>query len=184
MLDAAAAQLVEHGYAAFTVSAVAERAGSSKGTVYSWYGNRDGLLRAVIARNYTPPNLDPNTVFPRHADPRTVLTNYVAAMITIVQGDLSLALNRTAMGEAAFGPILLENGGDRGRALLAEYLADITIAGHISVDDPVAAAKVLYGLGMQDDQIRLLLGDAPIGSDPRARAEFAADAFLKIYAPE
>ena len=30
---------------------VARRAGASKETLYSWFGNRDGLLRALIERN-------------------------------------------------------------------------------------------------------------------------------------
>lgn len=50
ILDAAAAILEEHGYRAFTMDALVERAGSSKPTIYRWWRSKGALLRDVYER--------------------------------------------------------------------------------------------------------------------------------------
>lgn len=50
ILDAAAAILEEHGYKAFTMDALVERAGSSKPTIYRWWRSKGALLRDVYER--------------------------------------------------------------------------------------------------------------------------------------
>lgn len=182
MLDAAADILVESGYRAFTVSAVAARAGASKSTVYSWFDNREGLLRAVIERNYDGGILTPSTALLDETHPREVLIAFAEQLVPVLQSDLSLALSRAAMSDPGLRTILLAGGGDRGRPSLASYMARAGAAGHLKIDDPLAAAKIFYGLLMQDDQIRTLLGDSPMDAETVAtRARFAADTFVRLY---
>ena len=50
ILDAAAGILEEHGYRAFTMDALVERAGSSKPTIYRWWRSKGALLRDVYER--------------------------------------------------------------------------------------------------------------------------------------
>src|SRR5262245_47335366 len=50
ILQAAAAVFLERGYAGASVDAVVERAGGSKATVYALFGNKEGLLSALIAQ--------------------------------------------------------------------------------------------------------------------------------------
>lgn len=50
ILDAAWDQLVEHGYAAFTIDAVAARAETSRPVVYRRWPTRQELVRAAVAR--------------------------------------------------------------------------------------------------------------------------------------
>jgi AcrR family transcriptional regulator len=47
--------LVERGYGGTTMAAVAERAGSSKETLYAWFGSKQGLFTAVIRRQAAGP---------------------------------------------------------------------------------------------------------------------------------
>ncbi|MEQ9164428.1 MAG: helix-turn-helix domain-containing protein, partial [Ilumatobacter fluminis] len=51
ILDAALELLVDDGTGQLTMLAVAKRAGASKETLYSWFGDRSGLIRALIERN-------------------------------------------------------------------------------------------------------------------------------------
>jgi len=51
ILEAAAQVLEERGYRAFTLDAVVERAGSSKPTIYRWWGNKANLIRDVYERS-------------------------------------------------------------------------------------------------------------------------------------
>ncbi len=48
VVDAARALFLEEGYAAATIAAVARRAGVSDGTVYSTFGSKAELLKAVL----------------------------------------------------------------------------------------------------------------------------------------
>ncbi len=45
MLDAATQAFLEHGFEGTTLDMVIERAGGSRGTLYSSFGGKEGLLR-------------------------------------------------------------------------------------------------------------------------------------------
>jgi AcrR family transcriptional regulator len=51
ILDATARLLVEHGYAATSTNAVAERAGVSVGSLYQYFPNKDALIAALHTRH-------------------------------------------------------------------------------------------------------------------------------------
>ena len=59
ILDAAERLFVESGYAATSVERIAAEAGLTKGAIYFYYSNKEGLLDALIARSeesaFTPP---------------------------------------------------------------------------------------------------------------------------------
>ena len=48
---AAYALLEENGYAGMSMLGVAKRARASNETLYRWYGNKQGLIKAMVARN-------------------------------------------------------------------------------------------------------------------------------------
>jgi AcrR family transcriptional regulator len=50
LLDAADAVIVEHGYGGATMSLIAERAGSSIGTIYQYFSDKDAIVYALGAR--------------------------------------------------------------------------------------------------------------------------------------
>lgn len=54
LLDAAWEQLVEQGYAAFTMDAVAARAGTSRAVLYRRWTDKHELVRAVVAHVARP----------------------------------------------------------------------------------------------------------------------------------
>ena len=184
MLDAAVTVLVEDGYDGFTVSAVADRAGTSKSTVYSWFGSRDGLLQSVISRSFEahtaqfPPPLPLST----DESPREVLVAFTERLIPSMQSDVSLALARAALSNRQLRATLLAT--DAGeRPLLTDFLAQLHRNGHLRIDDPVVAAKVLLGLLLQDDHLLILLGENPMDTKTVSqRAGFAVDMFLSLYA--
>lgn len=182
MLDAAVTVLVKDGYGGFTVSAVAECAGTSKSTVYSWFGNREGLLHAVITRSqeahsakFTPPPAIDD-------DPREALIGFTEGLLPALQNDVSLALARAALSDTQLRATMLSTSNWE-RPLLTEFLSQLHRCGHLKVDDPVAAAKVLLGLLLQDDHLLVLLGEHPMDPESVAeRARFAVDLFLSLYA--
>jgi AefR-like transcriptional repressor, C-terminal domain len=57
--------------------------------------------------------------------------------------------------------------------------------GHLRVDDPSEAFRLLYGLVVQDLQIRVLLGEPPPGPTALAtQARVAVERFLALTAPK
>ena len=186
ILGAALALLVENADR-FTMEAVARRASCSKETLYRWFGDRDGLLTAIVrwqaskvtAGAFEPGRLDAATL-------RAGLEDFAATWLGVVSGPASIALNRAAGasaggGKEELGRIVLAEGrfaiGERVKPLLEAGRA----AGLIAFDDPEAAFRTLFGLTARDVQIRLLLGDTP-RLDIDSESKRAADQFLALYA--
>jgi AcrR family transcriptional regulator len=110
IVDTARSLFLEQGYAVTTIEAIASRAGVSVSTVYSGFGSKRGILRAIReawhqeshirdATYATPPETDPSTRLDRlaHATRRQWETG--ADVISIYQG--AAAADRDAASELA-----------------------------------------------------------------------------------
>ena len=188
ILDATLAELIEHGWEGVTMLAIARRVGSSKETLYSWFGNREGLLRALIQHNADvsaqriTAALD--SAVESQADPVDTLVGYARGLLTLLTGEGSVVLNRAAMSNPDLAAVLLESGRHRIGPLVERYLADLSRSGRLALTmEPEEAFRVLYGLVMQDTQIRVLLGEPPPSASVVAeRAEVAVARFLTLAA--
>ncbi len=181
VIDAAFAELVEHGAEHVTMLGIAERAGSSKETLYSWFGNRLGLLRAMIEENADGAAARVEDALDGDDDPRDTLVGFSTGLLLLLTDPRSVALNRAAMTSPELAETLLASGRHRVGPIVEEYLAKLTEAGVLSVDDPAAGFRLLYGLVIRDTQIRVLLGEAPPSPETlEAEAEAAVDAFLRL----
>ena len=98
------------------MTAVARRASCSKETLYKWFGDRDGLLSAMISYQASKVR-----TFERPGERLTVasltehLDVFARDLLEVLAGDVSLALNRLAIGQASrdgskLGNLLLERG--------------------------------------------------------------------------
>jgi AcrR family transcriptional regulator len=188
VLDAALGLLVEKGDR-LTMEGVARRASCSKETLYKWFGDRDGLLTAIVqwqaskvrAGAYDAARLDA-------AGLRAALEDFAATWLGVVCGPASIALNRTAAAHAAagkdgLGRIVLSEG----RFAIGARIKPLLEAGRrarlLAFDDAEIAFRTLFGLVARDVQIRLLLGEplAPADIDITGDAARAADQFLLLY---
>ncbi|WP_431982271.1 TetR/AcrR family transcriptional regulator [Streptomyces qinglanensis] len=180
-LDAALAELLEHGVAGTTMQAVATRAGSSKESLYAWFGNRHGLLAALIERQAEQVNSAVAEAVDRPADPRSTLVTIARNLLTLLVGDVSVALNRAAMTSPELAGLVLRHGRHTTGPLITAFLGRLAGEGHLRTDDPEEAFQLLYGLVVRDLQIRVLLGEHPPGEDDiRAQARTAVDRFLTL----
>jgi AcrR family transcriptional regulator len=197
VLDAAFELLVERGYQRTTMAAVAERAGSSKETLYAWFGDKAGLFTALIRREAETANQAVEAAFEGgpagsarqagHPDPAEVLTGFATNLLRLLLGERSVALNRAAMAELGGGRgpelagVLLAEGRHRTGPIVEAYLARLADQGHLDIDDPADAFQLLYGLVVSDLQIRVLLGEPPPGRAAiAAQARAAVDRFLSL----
>ncbi|GAA2126673.1 TetR/AcrR family transcriptional regulator [Streptomyces synnematoformans] len=183
-LDAALTELLEHGVGGMTMQAVAARAGSSKESLYTWFGNRQGVLAALIERQAHDVNAAVALAVDRPAEPpRATLVAIARNLLALLVGDVSVALNRAAMTSPELAALLLRHGRHTTGPLIAGYLRRLADDGHLHLDDPEEAFQLFYGLVVRDLQIRVLLGEDPPGEDTvRAAAHTAVDRFLTLTA--
>ncbi len=182
--DVAYAELVEHGYQNMTMSGIAKSAGASKETLYSWFGNREGLFTALIIENADASAERVQAALDGNADPYDTLVGYAAGLLNLLTDERSIALNRAAMSSPELAATLLQSGRHRVGPVVESYLADLSDAGYITVEDPADGFTLLYGLVVRDAQIRVLLGEDPPGPDQiTTRAREAVDQFLRLCRP-
>lgn len=181
LLDVVEGVLVELGPAKLTMAEVVRRAHASKGTLYAWFTDREGMLAAVIRRNGDRSAAGITRALAAGTDPRTTLVTYSSGLLAMLTGPVSVALNRAALTHPDLAALLLAEGRHRVGPIVEAYLAEQHAAGTLRVPDPAGSFEILYGLVVRDTQIRVLLGEDPPGPDAvRARATQAVDQFLVL----
>lgn len=183
LLDAAFDLLVERGYDTTTTLAVAQGAGASKETIYNWFGSKAGLFAAMIERNAAEANSRVQAALEGNTRPRETLTAFAEGLLTLLLSERALALNRAAISSPELAEVLLRHGRHTTGPLVEEYLARLADSGELAIADPDDAFRLLYGLVVQDSQIRALLGERPLTRAAiRSRARQAVDRFLQLSA--
>lgn len=181
VLDATEAALIDEGYDAVTMLAIAKRAGASKETLYAWFGSRDGLFSALIEHNADQSAEVIEKALAADRPPADVLTRFAVGLLTLLMSPGSVALNRAAMQSPDLSNRLLTSGRHRVGPLVEIYLARLHQAGKITAPNPADAFETLYGLVVRDSQIRVLLGEDPPGNAAITRhAKAAVDQFLQL----
>jgi AcrR family transcriptional regulator len=188
VLEYALKLLVEGGEKALTTAGIARAANCSKESLYKWFGDRDGMLAAMIAYQSSKVR----TPASRHGVPSLEdfthnLRTFAVDLLTVLGGEVSLALNRLAIGQAGpgnagLGHLLIEQGRNpielRARGLLELGRRH----GYLAFSDTRQAFETLYGLVVRDAHLRYLLGDKPDNEhELSARAELAVDQFFRLY---
>jgi AcrR family transcriptional regulator len=183
-LDAALSVLVELGYDRMTMLEVANRARSSKESLYGWFGGKDAMIAELIRHQADRTNTAVSTGLTENRDPVDVLVAVAENMQVLLLGPASLALNRAAMSSPTLAALLLAEGRHRTGPLVERYLAQLNEIGVLTVSNTTDAFQVFYGLVIQDSQIRALLGeDAPSSAERSRHAKAAVDQFVTLYAP-
>jgi len=193
VLEQALRLLVEGGEKALTTSGLARAASCSKESLYKWFGDREGLLAAMIAHQAAKVR-----TFERSGERlsaellRDHLELFARDLLEVLSGDVSLALNRLAIGQS--GPGAGPNGSKLGKLLVEHGRRQIDRramalidagkrVGLLRFDNADAAYHTLYGLIVSDLHDRMLLGEPGL-KDTARQAERAIDAFLSLYRTE
>ena len=181
--------LVEGGEKALTTSGVARAANCSKESLYKWFGDRDGLLAAMISYQASKVRTFEQNGEKLNAETlKSHLLTFANDLLDVLSGDQSLALNRLAIGQTSregskLGRMLLE----RGRRQIGKRAASLLEAGRraglLHFDSGETAYETLYGLVVADLHVRMLLGDNPddLRKSFGTRAQKAVNAFISLY---
>ncbi|WP_433236820.1 TetR/AcrR family transcriptional regulator [Streptosporangium sp. CA-135522] len=188
--DAAIAEFVTEGYAGASVDAIASRAGVSKPTIYSHFGNKERLFLAVIGRYLRSSHTDLGPIAARiteASDLRAALIDYTGTWARIVLRDDIMTLRRLVIGEVhrfpQLGEVWAQTDAVNDEALTAA-LGELHARGAVRVPQPRHAVRQL---------IAMTIGAAQLVRTFRPAYEFAegelddmissgVDVFLSHYA--
>jgi AcrR family transcriptional regulator len=161
--------------------AIARRAGASKETLYSWFGSREGRFAALIEENAAQSTQRVEAALADDVEPRTALVGFATGLLRLLTSERAVVLNRAAMGSPELARVLLASGRHTLGPLVERYLTRLAERGTLRLDDAADAFRLLYGLVIEDAQIRVLLGeDPPPPAEIEARAARAVDRFFAL----
>lgn len=188
ILEATFEALVEHGYAGTSTREIAKRAKVSKRELYAIFGNKQGILAAMIegraARMRSPLALP--QVADRDALDKT-LVNFGTTLVREVSDPAVTALFRLAVIEAERSPevarALDEGRRKTTRNALVAFLERAAAQGLLGDADPETVAAqfraLLWGDLLMSLVMRLAAPPTPVEIEERAQA--AASAVLALY---
>ena len=165
MIEAAESLFLELGYDATSLGAIVKRSGGSLATLYDLFGNKQGLLRAIIElrdeQDRCPGYGQDCAVTP----PSELLRSYARRLYAHVTNRRAIALKRIVITEALRDPLfartLYEDIHLPSVREFAGILRQLDEQGKAKIDDPMAAAGLFFAIVMSDAQLRMLVeGDA------------------------
>lgn len=160
LCEAAAAVFLRDGYAAASTDEVARIAGMSKRTLYQVFPSKAALFEETIAATLAPIALA--TDLDGEPDLRRALTSILVTAASHLLAERQMGIYRLVIGERRCSPELAEATHrvltSRGSSALERRITAEAAAGRLRLANPVAAARMLYGMVLGSAQIRLLLG--------------------------
>jgi AcrR family transcriptional regulator len=193
ILSAAQDLFPEHGFEHTSMDAVATRAGVSKLTVYSHFGDKASLFREAVRVRCQA--MVPEALYTVHSGEslrQTLLriADHHAKLMTSAEtiGVWRAITSDCSNGAPRLGLLLWEEGPVRSRELMQILLAAQVEAGALHIEDVQRAASQFLCLLKGDLHFRRLLGCIEDGcpqfrEEIQANAEAAVDMFLRAYAP-
>ncbi len=147
ILDGAMREFLKRGYAATSMDRVAATAGVSKATVYSHFGDKEGLFEALVKQLAERKFAQVYRGQPLEGEPKTVLRQVACTLLKTVAKDLDYQeFVRLIIGESGRFPHLAQtfvrNLFKPGLATLTQYLAEQP---SLKCRDPEATARVFLG---------------------------------------
>jgi len=177
-----AAELFDRlGYERTTMSAIAERLGGSKATLYNYFQSKEELLRAVLDHDV---NREADRLMQELMSEKDLRSGLIRLGIAYLTGHPARTANIRTVANQSIAPEFYQDVLRPAWERLADRFAAMMKEGRLKFADPWVTAMHWKGLNEWDMLEKHLLC-ATLGADPSdivSAASAAADAFLKIYA--
>nr|WP_256450042.1 TetR/AcrR family transcriptional regulator [Aquabacterium sp. CECT 9606] len=188
VLDAAASQFLQLGFDRTSMESVAQEAGVSKVTVYTYYPSKDELFSAVVstlsdkvAGMAVSQDLDAN-------NPGDALKRMGAQFLLLMRDEQVVAQQRMLFNLAGKQEKVCRTFYDQGPARIIQGVASYLEAAHkaqsLRVEQPLIAADQFLSLLLGAANFKLMLGLQR--ADPAqdlAHIDACVDTFLRAFAP-
>ena len=183
ILEAAKDVFFDEGYQLASMDRIAERAGTTKRTVYAYFPAKDVLFAAVVAKGCASvvDQLPGTAQLPD--DPRDGLLAFARASAALMTSPGCIKLERLIVAEAERHPriaITLAEAFDAGEAKLTAYLERLVAAGRLKPHDTALSARLFASAIGQPPDLRTLLTLEP-SVEERARTDRAIEAAVALY---
>ena len=186
VVAAATEEFFEHGYQLTSMDQIAERAETTKRTLYDYFGSKEALFSEVIthASQHFVETLPRPEDLPD--DPKRGLCRFANQVRSLVSGDHAIRFERTVIAEAErhpqFGRDLYDTGVLGAEKILATYIDGQIDAGRLRAHDSRVTAQVIVDLAT-NSALRQLFAAQHEDSDELAvkAIEEAVDLFINKY---
>ena len=184
MIAAAEALFLEQGYEATSLSAIVKRSGGSLATLYELFGNKQGLLRAIIEMRKET-DLLPLCDGECPADPPAVLLRrYAHQVYNHITNPDSIALKRIVVMETLRDPEFASQIYNDIHLPSVQNLADLfsrlDARGDARIDNPYAAAELFFAIVMSDAQLLMMVGSSNHRFDADA-LDWRLEPFIRFF---
>ena len=175
VVDAAAKLFVRQGFGSTGMDAIADEAGVSKATLYSYYKDKSSLFADVMHRMCDEMGGVRPEEIPAEEGPeatlRAVATLGVSRLLDAIDGGLLPRAVAEAREFPEIGTWFWEAGPEKLEAFVAGYLAQAAKRHLIEVDDPQRAAARFIGLVTGMYLLPILVGVRSRPSDTEIRRD-------------
>ncbi len=189
-LDAAREVFLEQGFEAANMAEIVKRAGGSLSTLYSQFGDKQGIFLAMLEARMHEITSALEVELKAHTPVREGLTRIGEQFAGKLVQPQSLELYRLVVGMARKFPDIAQRfmalGPNKVRAGLAAYLEDRAIAGEIESGDYEQLASLFLDMVRSGLQTRALLDESfrPAPADVNLTVKRAVTVFLSGVAPK
>jgi AcrR family transcriptional regulator len=186
-IEAAAYDLLaQKGYLGMSMLSVAKRAKCSNETMYNWYGDKLGLVRAMVDRNAADAKAVLSDVGGGEKSAIETLKEFGPVLLTLLLSENAIALNRAAAADPSheLGQALATAGRETVVPLLIQVFECAIEEGAFADSKPSEAADLYLRLLIGDLQIRRVIGRlaVPTETEIKSRADEAMEGLAKLLA--
>lgn len=163
-IEAAAYEVLEaNGYGGTSMQGIAKRARASNETLYNWYGDKQGLFRALVTRNAEEVKTHLEAELQTDHGALSILGTLGPKLLDLLTGDRAVALNRAAAADSSgeLGATLSKAGREAVFPLLEQVLLRAREEGHLRFEHSGEAVGIYLDLLIGDQQIRRVIGRLP-----------------------
>jgi AcrR family transcriptional regulator len=182
ILEAATAVFLERGYAGASMDAVVERAGGSKASIYAMFGNKEGLLSALVAEAAEALAASV-AALPLDQPIARSLSEFGERFLKLILSPSRLALYRLVVGESGrmpeLGDLFYRTGPEALNRSLADFFRVHMQRGTIEPGDPERLANYFLGALRADLHLRSLFNPTrtPSPREISAHVEYVVSTF-------
>ena len=160
---AAYRMLEEKGFAGTSMQGIARKARASNETLYNWYGDKQGLFKALVTRNAAEVKSLLEVELSGARDGLSILRLFGPKLLMLLLRDRAIALNRAAAADpsGALGATLSQAGRESVFPLVLKVLEVARQEGQLAYDHTETAVGLYFDLLIGDLQIRRVIGRLP-----------------------
>ncbi len=188
ILDAAKEMFIELGFNGVSMDGIAARAGVSKLTVYSHFGDKDTLFAQAIQAKCVEMMPDALFITDSEGPLHDQLLGIGHAFFALISSDAAIATQSmmlTPDTDDRIRQMFWQAGPQRTETALADFLAARTARGELAITDTHLAARQFFCLIKGELHTHMMCGlcRAPEQHDTDAHIAASVDFFIRAYVP-